>query len=87
MFQAHTRGQQISMAVISNADREFFITELNPNTGSVSWVSTAGETGDDNSGGVVVDSYGAIWQTGTTSGTFSANGKTHQAVSQQIQFL
>ena len=68
--------------VISNADREFFITELNPNTGSVSWVSTAGGIGDDNSGGVVVDSYGAIWQTGTTSGTFSANGKTHQAVSQ-----
>ena len=68
--------------VKSSGDREFFVVELDPLSGSVNWVSTAGGIGDDNSGGVVVDSSGNIWQTGTTSGTFSGNGKTHQALSQ-----
>ena len=52
---------------------------FNTNSGALKLVSTAGGIGDDNSSGVVVDSFGNIWQTGTTSGTFSANGKTHQA--------
>ena len=79
---SHKGPTDFGGTIISNTDREFFIAELNPISGSTSWVSTAGGLGDDNSGGVVVDSFGSIWQTGTTSGTFSANGKTHQAVSQ-----
>jgi len=68
--------------LITNSDNEFFLAELDPLAGSLNWVFTAGGIGDDNSGDVVVDSFGTIWQTGTTSGTFSANGKTHQALSQ-----
>ena len=68
--------------VITNADNEYFLAELDPSSGSLNWVSTAGGIGTDNSAGVVVDNFGNIWQTGTTSGTFSANGKTHQTISQ-----
>ena len=68
--------------LITNADDEYFLAEVDPSSGSLNWVSTAGGIGNDNSAGVVVDTNGNIWQTGTTSGTFSANGKTHQALSQ-----
>jgi len=67
---------------VNNTDQEFFITELDRNSGSVNWVSTAGGIGVDEGGEVGLDSMGNIWQSGTTSGTFSANGMSHQAVSQ-----
>lgn len=66
----------------NNADSEFFIGDFDAMTGGLNWISTAGGLGDEQGGSVVVDSTGVIWQAGTTSGTFSANGKSHQAVSQ-----
>jgi len=66
----------------TNADAEFFLADLDRMSGALNWVSTAGGIGNDEAGGVALDSMGNIWQTGTTSGTFSANGKSHQAVSQ-----
>jgi hypothetical protein len=47
----------------------------------LNWVSTAGGIGTEEGAEVAVDSAGNIWQAGTTDGTFSANGKSHQAVS------
>ena len=78
----HKGPTDFAGTLITNADDEYFLAELDPSTGSLNWVSTAGGIGADNSAGVVVDTFGNIWQTGTTSGTFSANGKTHQALSQ-----
>ena len=65
----------------TSADSEFFLVDLDMGSGALNWVSTAGGIGNDNSGGVVTDSIGNIWQVGRTSGTFSANGKSHQAIS------
>jgi hypothetical protein len=66
----------------NNSDSELFIGDFDAMTGSLNWISTAGGLGDEDGGPVMVDSTGIIWQAGTTSGTFSANGKSHQAVSQ-----
>ena len=66
----------------NNSDSEMFVAELDGNTGGVNWASTAGGLGDDEANDVGIDSTGIIWVAGTTSGTFSANGKSHQAVSQ-----
>ncbi|MBT4065912.1 MAG: hypothetical protein HOE76_01665 [Euryarchaeota archaeon] len=66
----------------NNTDSELFIASLDANSGILNWVTTAGGIGDEEGGPVSVDSMGTIWQAGTTSGTFSANGKSHQAVSQ-----
>ena len=71
----------------TSSDNDMFMASINTNTGSLNAVSTAGGIGDDRSAGVVVDSSGYIWQTGTTSGTFSGNGKTHQALSQSDTVL
>ena len=68
--------------VQTSSDNDMFMASIDTNSGTLNSVSTAGGIGNDRSGGVVVDSYGNIWQTGTTSGTFSGNGKTHQALSQ-----
>ena len=71
----------------TSSDNEMFMGSFNTNSGATNSVSTAGGIGDDRSSGVVVDSFGNIWQTGTTSGTFSGNGKTHQALSQADTIL
>jgi len=66
----------------NNSDSEIFIVSLDGNSGLLNWVTTAGGIGNDEGGPVGVDSMGTIWQAGTTDGTFSANAKSHQAVSQ-----
>ena len=66
----------------NNTDSELFVAELDIMSGALNWVSTAGGIGDESGGPVAVDSMGNIWQAGDTDGTFSANGKSHQAVSQ-----
>ena len=65
----------------SSADNEVFVVDLDMGSGILNWVSTAGGIGNDVSGGVVADTIGNIWQVGRTSSTFSADGKSHQAVS------
>ena len=67
--------------VKNNTDSELFVVDLNKMTGDLNWVSTAGGIGTEEGAEVGVDSAGNIWQAGTTDGTFSANGKSHQAVS------
>ena len=62
-------------------DNELFLMELDRNSGATNWVTTAGGIGNDDGGPVAIDSMGNIWQAGTTTGTFSVNGMTHQAVS------
>ena len=65
----------------TSADDELFLVDLDSYSGNLNWVSTAGGIGDDEGAAVDVDSMGNIWQVGTTSGTFTENGLTHQAVS------
>ncbi len=67
--------------VESSVDDELFLVDLDLHTGNLNWVSTAGGIGDDEGAAVDVDSMGNIWQVGTTAGTFTENGLTHQAVS------
>ena len=68
-------------------DNELFLVELDRNSGATNWVVTAGGIGDDEGGAVGVDSMGNIWQTGSTTGSFTENGMTHQAVSQRDTIL
>ena len=67
----------------NNSDYEFFLADLDRMSGTLNWVSTAGGIGTDIGGMIDLDSMGNIWQVGVTSGTFTANAKSHQAVSQQ----
>ena len=64
-----------------SADNEMFLVDLDLHSGTTNWASTAGGIGNDDGAGVAVDSMGNIWQAGTTSGTFTENGLSHQAVS------
>ena len=68
-------------------DDELFLAELSRNSGATNWVVTAGGIGDDEGGPVGVDSMGNIWQVGSTAGSFTENGMTHQAVSQRDTIL
>ena len=70
-----------------SADDELFLVELDRNSGSTNWAVTAGGIGDDEGGPVGVDSMGNIWQAGTTTGSFTENGMTYQAVSQRDTIL
>ena len=68
-------------------DDELFLVELDRNSGATNWAVTAGGIGDDEGGPVGVDSMGNIWQVGSTTGSFTENGMTHQAVSQRDTIL
>ena len=65
----------------NNTDSELFVADLDRMSGNLNWVSTAGGIGVEEGGEVDIDSMGNIWQVGTTDGSFSANGNSHQAVS------
>jgi hypothetical protein len=68
---------------LNNTDIEYLVVSIDPFTGLVNWVESAGGLGTDIGYDIGVDSNGNIWQVGVTSGTFTANGQSHQAVSQQ----
>ena len=72
---------------VNNTDSEYILVNLDSAQGNVNWVESAGGIGTDVGYDVGVDMYGNVWQVGVTSGTFSAGGKSHQAVSQQDSVL
>ena len=73
--------------VLNNTDTEYLLVNLDSFLGDFNWVSSAGGLGTDIGYDVGVDSNGNIWQVGVTSGTFSANGNSHQIISQQDSVL
>ena len=73
--------------VLNNTDTEYLLVNLDSFLGDFNWVSSAGGIGTDIGYDVGVDGNGNIWQVGVTSGTFSANGNSHQIISQQDSVL
>ena len=73
--------------LLNNTDTEYVLANLDGFNGAVNWAESAGGIGTDIAYDVGVDMNGNIWQVGVTAGTFSAGGKSHQAVSQQDTVL
>ena len=73
--------------LLNNTDSEYVLANLDGFNGAVNWAESAGGIGTDIAYDVGIDMNGNIWQVGVTAGTFSAGGKSHQAVSQQDTVL
>ena len=88
IVSGHQNGDsQIGNVIVNTTDTEYMLVSMDSMTGGVNWAEVAGGLGTDIAYDVGTDSMGNIWQVGVTSGTFTAGGKSHQAISQQDTVL